>query len=54
MHLQNKIDGNISKIVALFPNCVTEAKDENGEVVHKIDFEQIFASYSPETIWTVL
>lgn len=54
MHLQNKIDGNISKIVALFPNCVTEAKDENGEVVHKIDFEQIFASYSPETILTVL
>ena len=41
MHSQNKIDANISKIAALFPNCVTEAKDENGEIVHKIDFDML-------------
>ena len=28
MHSMNKIDGNVSKIAALFPNCITEALDE--------------------------
>ena len=41
MHSMNKIDENINKIAQLFPNCVTEAKDENGEIVHKIDFDML-------------
>ena len=41
MHSMNKIDENISKIATLFPNCVTEAKDDNGEIVHKIDFDML-------------
>ena len=41
MHSLNKIDENVSKIAALFPNCVTEAKDGNGEIVHKIDFDML-------------
>ena len=41
MHSMNKIDENIAKIARLFPNCVTEAKDENGEIVHKIDFDML-------------
>jgi len=41
MHSLNKIDENVSKIAALFPNCVTEAKDDNGEIVHKIDFDML-------------
>ncbi len=41
MHSQNKIDANISKIASLFPNCVTEAKNDNGEIVHKIDFDML-------------
>ena len=41
MHSLDKIDENISKIAALFPNCVTEAKDDNGEIVHKIDFDML-------------
>lgn len=41
MHSLNKIDENISKIVQLFPNCVTEAKGENGEITHKIDFDML-------------
>ena len=41
MHSMNKIDGNVSKIAALFPNCVTETKDENGEIIHKIDFDML-------------
>ena len=41
MHSLNKIDENISKIARIFPNCVTEAKDENGELTHKIDFDML-------------
>ena len=41
MHSMNKIDGNIAKIATLFPNCVTEAKDENGEITKKIDFDML-------------
>ena len=41
MHSLNRIDENIAKIATLFPNCVTEAKDENGEIVHKIDFDML-------------
>lgn len=41
MHSLNKIDENIAKIATLFQNCVTEAKDENGEIIHKIDFDML-------------
>ena len=41
MHSMNKVDENVSKIAQLFPNCVTEAKDENGEITHKIDFDML-------------
>ena len=41
MHSLNKIDENVSKIAQLFPNCVTEAKDDNGEIAHKIDFDML-------------
>lgn len=41
MHSLNKIDENVSKIATLFPNCVTEAKDENDEITHKIDFDML-------------
>lgn len=32
MHSPNLVDTNIEKISALFPNCITESKDENGEL----------------------
>lgn len=41
MHSLNKIDENIAKIAQLFPNCVTEAKGENGEITKKIDFDML-------------
>lgn len=41
MHSLNKIDENVGKIARLFPNCVTEAKDENGQITHKIDFDML-------------
>ena len=39
MHSPNKVDENIEKIGALFPNCLTEVKNEDGEVVRAIDFD---------------
>ena len=39
MHSPNLVDSNIEKISALFPNCITETKDENGELKKAIDFE---------------
>ena len=41
MHSLNKVDENIKKIGALFPNCLTERKNENGEVEYAIDFDML-------------
>ena len=41
MHSLNKIDENVSKIAALFPNCVTEAKADDGSITKKIDFDML-------------
>lgn len=37
MHTQDLADENFQKLAALFPNAVTETKDENGNVVRAID-----------------
>lgn len=39
MHSPNLVDQNIDKIAALFPNCITEAQGENGELKKAIDFD---------------
>ena len=39
MHSINKVDENIAKIGTLFPNCLTERKNENGVVEYAIDFD---------------
>ncbi|WP_411817374.1 site-specific DNA-methyltransferase [Hyphococcus sp. DH-69] len=41
MHSPNLTDENIAKIREMFPGCVTEAKDENGEVRYAVDFDQL-------------
>ena len=41
---------NIKKIAALFPNCVTEAKDENGRLRHVVNFELLKQMLSPEVV----
>ena len=41
MHSVNKIDENVAKIGKLFPNCVTERKNENGEVEYAVDFDML-------------
>ena len=39
MHSLNKVNDNIAKIGRLFPNCLTERKNEKGEVEYAIDFD---------------
>lgn len=41
MHSMNKVDENIEKIGKLFPNCITERKNENGEVEYAVDFDML-------------
>lgn len=39
MQSPNLVDTNIEKIAALFPNCITEDRDENGTVRRVVDFD---------------
>lgn len=41
---------NIEKIGELFPNVITEAKDEQGNLVHKVDFEKLKQELSADLI----
>ena len=39
MHSLNKVESNIEKIAALFPNCITEKINAEGKLEHAIDFD---------------
>ena len=39
MHSPNLVDNNVQKIMALFPNCITESEDENGKLKKSVDFD---------------
>lgn len=41
---------NIKKIAKLFPNCVTEMRDENGEIKRGINFEMLKQMLSPDVM----
>ena len=41
MHSPDFTQENIAKLAGLFPNCVTEAKSEDGTVKRAIDFDQL-------------
>ena len=38
MHSVNKVDKNVEKIKALFPNCITETVDKNGKPTESCQF----------------
>lgn len=52
MRLESKdiTDENIKKILELFPNVATEAKDENGELKTAIDFEKLKQELSKDVV----
>ena len=39
MHTANLVAKNIEKLTALFPNCITEGRNEQGKIVKGVDFE---------------
>ena len=41
---------NIRRIAGLFPGCVTETKDPDGTLRHKIDFDKLRAELGEEQI----
>ena len=41
MHSPNLTQDNVARIRELFPNCVTEAKGEDGAVKLTVDFDQL-------------
>ncbi len=41
MHTPDFTDENIVRVAELFPNCVTESRDEKGNVKRSIDFDQL-------------
>lgn len=41
LHSPDFIEANIAKLVELFPNCVTEARESDGTIKKAIDFDQL-------------
>ncbi|MCR5064500.1 MAG: site-specific DNA-methyltransferase [Bacteroidales bacterium] len=50
MQTPDTTDANIEKIAALFPNCVTERKNKNGEVERAIDFDRLRQELSKDIV----
>ncbi len=50
MHTDNLVDSNINKIAELFPNCITESQNEQGELERAIDFELLKQELSHQVV----
>lgn len=50
MQTVNKADENFKKLAEMFPNAVTEAIDENGEVIRAIDKDVLMQEISCEVV----
>lgn len=50
MHSINKVDSNIANIGKLFPNCLTERKNEKGKLEYAIDFDMLRQELSAEIV----
>lgn len=50
MHSPDLVAGNIEKIAALFPNCITETKDATGKLTRAVDFDLLKQELSGSVI----
>lgn len=50
MQSSDVVVGNVAKIAAMFPQCVTERKNTEGKVEQAIDFEKLKAELSSDVI----
>ncbi|MCR9207650.1 MAG: site-specific DNA-methyltransferase [bacterium] len=50
MHSPDQVASNVERIAELFPNCVTEAADEDGNLERKIDIDLLRQELSGEIV----
>ncbi len=50
MHSTNAVNSNIDALEQLFPDCITESIDENGQTVKAVDFDKLKASLSYKVV----
>ncbi len=50
LHSPDLVQDNIDKIAAMFPNCVTEAADDEGRLKRAIDFDQLRQELSDHVV----
>jgi adenine-specific DNA-methyltransferase len=50
MHSPDLTQANVDKMAELFPNCVTEARDKDGELKRAIDFDQLRQELSDHVV----
>lgn len=51
LHTPDLTVQNIEKLAALFPNCVTETRDEKGHLKHAIDFDPLRQELSDRAVF---
>lgn len=50
MHSPNLTENNIDRIRELFPNCITEGKDESGKIKYAVDFDLLKQELSGQIV----
>jgi adenine-specific DNA-methyltransferase len=50
MHSPNLTENNIDRIRELFPNCITEGKDEGGKIKYAVDFDLLKQELSGQIV----
>ena len=50
MQTADAVSDNVTKIQSLFPDCVTETKDSNGNLRHSIDFDKLRQNLSDDIV----
>ena len=50
MKTNNLVDENIEYIAKKFPNCITEAKDEDGKLKRLVDFNLLKQELSSQIV----
>ena len=50
LHTPDLTDANISWVAERFPNCITEAKNDNGSVKHAVDFDLLRQELSADLV----
>jgi len=50
LHTPDLVASNIQKLSELFPNCVTESRDEHGKLTRAVDFDQLRQEFAGHVV----